>query len=67
MFCILSPIGRWSIVRSGTQRVHSSASVGVEMLCDMVELIGEQVPIQVERHGCGLVPEHLLHNLHVRA
>jgi hypothetical protein len=48
-------------------RVHDSASRGVETVGDLVELVREQVPIEVERHGRGLVSEHLLHDLHVRA
>jgi hypothetical protein len=43
-----------------TQPVHNSASRGVQTVGDLVELVREQVPIQVERHGRGLVPEHLL-------
>ena len=41
--------------------MHNSASSSVETVGDLVELAREKVPKQVERHGRGLVPEHLLH------
>jgi len=43
-------------------RVHNGASRGVETVGDLVELVREQVPVEVERHGRGLLPEHLLHD-----
>ena len=50
----------------GTHWVHKRfASGGIEALCDVVEAIGIQMAIEVERHGRGLVAEHLLHDLDV--
>ena len=37
----------------------------VETVGNVVELVGEEVPIEVQRHPRALVPEHLLDDLRV--
>jgi hypothetical protein len=49
----------------GNSRVRPRCRV--EACGDLIEPILEQVPVQIERHCRGLVPEHLLHDLDVRA
>ena len=39
----------------------------VQAIRDVVELVGEQVPVQVERHARRGVPKHLLNYLDVAA
>jgi hypothetical protein len=42
-------------------------SRGVHRVGDLIKLIGHQVPVQIEGHRGGLVAEHCLHDLDVRA
>ena len=39
----------------------------VETVRNVIQLVREQVPVEVERHARGVVPEHLLDDLHVGA
>lgn len=40
---------------------------GVQAIGDLVELVGEQVSVEVERHRRGLVSEHPLYDLYIGA
>jgi len=51
----------------GNKWANSRTSRSVQSVGYVVELVAEQVPVQVQRHRRRLVPEHLLHHLHIRA
>jgi hypothetical protein len=51
-----------------TARIFSRrSSDGVQAVRDVVQLVGEQVPVQVQGHARRGVPEHLLDDLDVPA
>jgi len=45
--------------------LRSGSPDDVQTIRDVVELVWEKVPVQVERHARRGVPKHLLNNLHV--
>ena len=65
---MLTPTGKIHNIGLGQRWGNSSSARGtVQGVGDLVQLVGEQVPVEIQRHGGALVAEHLLHHLHVGA